>query len=246
MRVALAPAGKTGLRAGRALLSEEGLTELGVLGARARSADPRVTEIADPDGWDLLLTDARSDDARLANSTADLVLVTTEPLSERFPGPCLSLASWSTGLMAAVAFELLDDFEHVVTVDASRTSVPARIRKRASAHFPAPIGPQWHEPIASPVTDARGVSFHQAPYDGELVGIAVRAEGDIEGRRTTVTRGVVEDPDFLAAIALAGAAKTVIDNGGWEQRSEVSEQAALYLRACQELGLEMATFRAAS
>lgn len=195
----------------------------------------------------MLLTDAAAGDERLGRAAQlGLPVVTAEPLPEFFSGPALSLGAWNTGLTAAIAIDLIDGFDRVVTVDVSATTPPARVKKRASAHFPAPIGPLWHELIEPPVANPRGVQFHSAPYDGELVGITARAEGDIEGRRSTVTRGVVDDPAFLSAIALAGAGKMALDGGGWNGQSEVSDHAREYLNACRQLGLGMATFKVAS
>jgi hypothetical protein len=146
--------------------------------------------------------------------------------------------------MATVAAGRLD---RVYSLTATVTAEPGmRVRRRRAAAFPDPIGSLWSEPAPTPVTYPIGMTFYRAPYDGPLLGISVRAEGRSGGRPHTDATGIVDDPDYLAAIALAAGALMMIDAGAPDGRFEVQRRAGDYLESCIRSGIGIAEFTPAS
>ncbi len=247
MRIALAAVGSIGLRAGRVLLADSRVTELGSLGREVRSNDRRVRAVDSAEGFDLLVSNALLDDPRVVEAVGHRVpLVTPHPLAQAaaLPGDAPSVAACSphTGLPAALASIAAGRLDRVDALTATVTAEPGRVRRRRVAAFPAPIGSLWCEPIPTPVAYPKDLTFCRAPYDGPLLGISVRAEGTKSGRPHADVTGIVDDPDYLAAIALAAAALMLIDAGTPEGRFEVQRRAAEYLDACTRAGVGIAEF----
>jgi hypothetical protein len=248
MRIALAPAAATGLRSGRVLLADQRVTALGALRADVHSQDARVESIESLGGWDLLVSDAPIDDDRVIDAArAGIPLVTPFNLDDLHTDqPAVVSASRESGIPAALAVLAMDRLDTVASVTAAIT-VPAKgIRRGRTAVFPEPISARWSETVPSPVATPEGLVFLHAPYDGPLTGISVRASGDLDGRRCTVVHGVVDDPLFLGAIALAAAGLMLLDGDPIEGPTEVQTRAAAYLAACRTAGLAVASFNAAS
>ncbi len=252
MRVALGAVGSVGLRAGRVLLSDRRITELGSLSREVRSSDPRVRAIDSADGFDLLVSNAALDEQRVRDAVAAGVpLVTPHPFAQvaRVAGkaPFMAACAPDSGLPAALASLALEQLDRVVDVTAAVTAAPRRIRSRRSACFPDPVGTLWCERVPQPVAHPTAMTFLHAPFDGPLSGISVTAYGEVDGRPRTVAIGIVDDPDYLAAIALAGAALMVVDQGsGLIEQLEVSERAGSYVAACTRAGMGTAAFIPAS
>lgn len=250
LRLALAPHGPVGLRAGRAVLADRRVTALGVLGAQAHSGDSRVRTIDSLDGWDAVLTDAVSNDDRVLEALRlQVPIITTQSLSDFGDSGDTSVvaaATGSSGIPASLAVLLMEGFDTVRSIKAAVTVPEGKVRRDQSALFPDPIGALWCEVVQSPVASPNGLVFSHAPYDGSLQGVSVQAEGTIEGRGSLATSGVAEDPLFLDGVALAGAAIMLLDGDAREGRFEVQQYAGAYVIACRSIGLGVASFKGSS
>ena len=250
LRLALAPHGPIGLRAGRAVLADRRLTALGVLGSDAHSRDPRVQTINSLEGWNAVLTDADSSDERILEAIRlQVPVITSQPLidfGDSGATATIAAAGGTSGIPAALAIVLMENFDTVRSIKAAITVDQRKVRRDQSALFPDPIGALWCETAPSPVNSPSGLIFSHAPYDGSLRGISVQAEGTIDGRGSMATSGIVEDPLFLDAVALAGAAIMLLDGDAPHERFEVQRHAADYLAACRAVGLGVASFRGSS
>ena len=211
MRIALAPSGPTGLRAGRVLLADRRVTAVGAFGTEVHSQDSRVQSIDSLDGWDMVVSDAAPDDERISAAiTAGILLATphTAPeLSEiRENSPILTGASPASGLPAALAISAMSRLDRVENVSAAVTVPARRVPHQNAVSYPDPIGPLWSESTPAPSPTLRDLLFYHSPYDGPLAGITARAEGEVAGAPKIISYGIVDDPLFLGAIALAAAA----------------------------------------
>ena len=245
MRIALAPTGQIGLRAGRVALADGRVTAVGALGTEISSRDPRVESIDSPEGWDLLLSDASPDDARLAAAiAAGVPIISSLSDPQAFPKDThfVSGASVERGLPASLALMAIRQLDTVTGVSAAITTPGKPLSRGTAVAFPGSIGPLWAEASTLPATWPKDWQFLTAPYDGALTGIAVRVEGEIGGSSRVVSQAVVDDPRFLSAIALAAAALMLIDEPPPEGGNEAHWFAERYIEACTEAGMGVASF----
>ena len=250
MRVALAPAETIGLRAGRVLLADRRVQAIGAYGTDVQSRDQRVTTIKSPQGWDLLVSDAPFDDPRILSALRHgIPIVTPYTLSEISSSvgssSVVAAASAQAGIPASLAELLLLRFDSIRSISAAITIESKRLRRGQPAAFPQPVGALWSERVPSPVSTPQGLSFFHSPYDGSLAAVSVRAEGEAAGSSHSVMTGVVDDPVFMGAIALAAAALMLVGSDPVDRPFEVQQRAADYIEACEEAGLGVATFSAA-
>ncbi|HSR45549.1 MAG TPA: hypothetical protein VLT15_10040 [Acidimicrobiia bacterium] len=251
MRIALAASGSLGLRSGRVLLADARIGSLGVLGRQFQSQDSRVVSIDSLDGWDLVVSDASPGEAPFEEALrTGIPLIsphTAEELAEvAGSAPMLAAASPRSGLPAALVIEAMGRLDAVTAASVAITVPARRIPHRFAVSFPTPVGGLWSERTDAPVSIPNVPHFFEAPYDGPLFGITVSAEGTIAGESATVVRGIVDDPEFLAAIALAGAALMLIDGALPDGTTEVQDEAACYLEACAGAGMGVASFNPGS
>ncbi len=233
------------------LLADARVGSLGVFGTQFQSQDSRVQSIDSLDGWDVVVSDAAPEDELVGEAIrAGIPLIsphTAEKLSEvAGMAPTVAAASPRSGLPASLAIEAMGRLDAVTSVSAAITVPAKRIPHRFAMSFPTPIGGLWSERTAAPVSIPNDPAFFEAPYDGPLFGITVRAEGTIAGESATVVRGIVDDPDYLGAIALAGAALMLIGGELPEGGTEVQHAADRYLEACISAGMGVASFNPAS
>ena len=197
-----------------------------------------------------MVSDAPFDDPRILSALRhDIPIVTPYTLSEISSSvgssPVVAAASAKAGLPASLAELLILRFDSIRSISAAITVESKRIRRGQPVSFPDPVGALWSERVPSPVSTPKGLSFAHSPYDGSLAAISVRAEGDVGGSSHSVMTGVVDDPIFMGAIALAAAALMLPDNDPVDGPIEVQQRAAAYIEACEEAGLGIATFSAA-
>jgi hypothetical protein len=249
MRIALAPSGKIGLRAGRVILADGRVTAVGALGTDVHSRDPRVEPIDSPEGWELLVSDASPDDARLAEAVdAGVPIVSSHRDLQALPEDAqfVSGASVERGLPASLAVSAMNRLDVVTGVSAAITTPGKPLSRGTAVSFPGSIGPLWADVSALPLSWPKDWRFFNAPYDGALAGVSVRVEGEVDGSSRTISHAIVDDPLFLGAIALAAAALMLVDESLPEGRNEVQRFAGRYLEACTVAGMGVASFSPAS
>ena len=249
MRIALAPSGQVGLRAGRVVLADGRVTALGALGTEITSRDPRVETIDSPEGWDMLVSDASPDDARLAAAiAAGLPIISSLGDPQAFPAAShfVSGASVERGLPASLAVLAMNQLDVVAGVSTAITTEGRPLARGTAVSFPGSIGPLWAEVSALPASWPKDWQFLTAPYSGALTGVSVRVEGEAAGSPRVVSRAVVDDPLFLGAIALAAAALMLIDETLPQGGNEVHQYAEHYIEACTAAGMGVASFSPAS
>jgi hypothetical protein len=249
MRIALAPSGQIGLRAGRVLLADGRVSAVGALGTDVHSRDPRVEPIDSPEGWDLLVSDAPADDARLAAAiAAGVPIISSLSDPQAFPDAAHFVlgASIERGLPASLAVLAMDQLDVVTGVTTAITTSGKPLARGTAVSFPGSIGPLWAEVSASPASWPKDWRFLNAPYDGALAGVSVSVEGDVDGSSRVISQAIVDDPRFLGAIALAAAALMLIGESRPEGGNEVQRFAERYIEACTVAGMGVASFNPAS
>ena len=249
MRIALAPSGQIGLRAGRVILADGRVTAVGALGTDVHSRDSRVEPIDSPEGWDLLVSDASPDDARLAAAVAAGVpIISSLGDPQAFPDAAhfVSGASVERGLPASLAVQAMDQLDVVTGVSTAITTEGKPLARGTAVSFPGSIGPLWAEVSALPASWPNDWRFLNAPYDGALAGVSVSVEGEVDGSSRIVSQAIVDDPRFLGAIALAAAALMLIDESLPKGGNEVHRFAERYIEACTVAGMGVASFSPAS
>jgi len=247
MRIALAPSGPTGLRAGRVLLADRRVTAVGAFGTEVGFQDSRVRSIESLDGWDVLVSDAAPDDERIREAVgAGTLLVTTHTATElsgiRERSPMLTGASPASGLPVALVISAMSRLDRVENVSAAVTVPARRVPHQNAMSYPDPIGPLWSESAPSPSPTVRDLLFYHSPYDGSLAGVTARAEGEVAGALKILSYGIVDDSLFLGAIALAAAALMILDGSPPDGCIGVETEAHRYLEACTAAGMGVASF----
>ena len=251
MRIALAPSGPTGLRAGRVLLADRRVTAVGAFGTEVHSQDSRVRSIESLAGWDMLVSDAAPDDERISEAVDARILLVTPRTTADLPdvlenSPMLTGASPASGLPAALAVSAFSRLDVVEKVSAAVTVPARRVPHQNAMSYPDPIGPLWSESAPSPSPTVRDLLFYHSPYDGSLAGVTARAEGEVAGAPKILSYGIVDDPLFLGAIALAAAALMILDGSLPDGCIGVETEAHRYLEACTAAGMGVASFSAVS
>ncbi len=223
MRIALWPVAEPGIRAGRILLAERDLTELGLYRRSFNNPDDmRARRVDGVEGFAVLASDEVDEPFRVAEAALDArtscVLWSdlwtdreaARDLGEQFAAAGRSLvvgASLAAGLAAGLASHELARTDEPLELTVAWT-VPGRpLRRGEPLPFPKPVGPRWGKEVddadqPAPVSTRRFV----APISGEWAGAMVRSTGLVGDGVAQRVVGVADHAGHLEGIAIAAAA----------------------------------------
>ncbi len=258
MRVAVYPIAEAGIRAGRILLGDPHLTELGMYRRSLRNPDdPRARSIEDLEGFDALVTDETDHPLDVASWAlaagvscalwSDLWRQRDEArrLGEEFAAAGLTLlvgASLGSGIAAALVSHELARTDEALEAKVAWT-VPGRPLRRGEAiPFPKPVGPRWGKEVddddqPSTVPTRRFV----APVSGDWAGAVVRLTGLLHDGVAQRVVGVADHAGHLEGLALAAGALSVAA-GAFAPGLQWPASEPEYLNRALEAGLTVATF----
>ncbi len=258
MRVALYPVAEPGIRAGRILLSEPHLAELGMYRRSITNPDdPRARNIESLDGFDALVTDETDDPLEVARWALEAGVSAAlwsdlwedrdaaGELGEEFAAAGLTLlvgASLGSGIAAALTFHELTRTDEALEAKVAWT-VPGRpLRKGEAIPFPKPVGPRWGREVdgeeqPAPIPTRRYV----APVPGDWAGACVRLTGLLDDGVAQRVVGVADHAGHLEGLALAAGALAAAA-GAFPPGLQWPATEPEYLNRALEAGLAVATF----
>ena len=257
-RIAVHATAEPGARAGRILLGEPDLIELGTYRCSFTTpGDSRVQRTDDLSGFDVLASDDTGDPLTIAAQarTAGIPCVLWSDLWEGraegrsagddFARSGLTLllgAALGPGIAHALASHEVARLDRVTSVSVGWT-VPGRPLRRGEAlPFPEPVGSLWaretDDPdLPSPAPTRRLV----APLQGDWAGATARVSGTVDGRPGHRVVGVADHAGHLEGLALAAGAVAVV-SGGYGVGLQWPSAADTYLEHALAAGLTVATF----
>ena len=241
MRIALDHTSEIGVRAGRLLLGEPSIDQLGIVRRNVKDRDRRLRRVDKVTGFDAVVTDD-PDSSILAEAVAagvPCVLWSDAADTSVDVGstPVLFGANLVTGIGRSLVERAAADAQADAQLLFAWTEPGKPIRSGEPVSFPEPVGARWGSRRA--MTNRR--LEVAAPVADEWAGIVVRASTDTE----TTTFGIADLATHLEAIALAAgaviAAMGVVPSG--EHRTD--EFSNDYLAAAYLIGLDVASFTSA-
>lgn len=236
VRVAVDTSTKVGNRMVRVLLSESGVSYVGVLagGVPNQSRSGPVEDLA---SFDVVVSDGTSDLDSLVGRTsvAGIPLVLWTDLDPALTGSAHTPVIFGANVATALTAALLT---HPVVSTTASDSVrvgwtePGKPKRRGEAlHFPEPIGSSW----AKRRSGAGFVAFR----DDEWAGAVVDVQGET-GRRIV---GVADHGAYIEAITLAAVALLAAEGAYGPRFQDASTHADQLLNKVTELELEVAAWR---
>ena len=241
MKIALDHTSEIGVRAGRLLLGEPALDQLGIVRRNVKDRDRRLKRINEVTGFDAVATDD-PDSSILAEAVAagvPCVLWSEAADASVDVGstPVLAGANFVTGIGRSLVERATDDAAGDAQLLFAWTEPGKPIRSGEPVSFPEPVGARWGSRRA--MTNRR--LEVASPVPDEWAGIVVRASTDA----ATLTFGVADLATHLEAIALAAgaviAAMGTIPSGEHRPNEFTND----YLAAAFLTGLDVATFTGA-
>ncbi len=258
MRIAIQPVAEAGIRAGRILLAERDLIELGMYRRSFTNPDDmrarRVNSLA---GFDLVVSDEVDEPFEVAESAleagvscvlwSDLWTDRDEArsLGQRFAEQGLTLlvgASVAAGLSAGLASHELARTDEALELSVAWT-VPGRPLRRGEAlAFPKPVGSRWGRPVDDDAQPADVPTRRfVAPIAGDWAAAMVRMTGLVSDGVAQRVVGVADHAGHLEGIALAAAAVTAA-RGGYAAGLQWPATQDEYLDRALIAGLAVATY----
>ncbi len=241
MRIALDHTSEIGVRAGRLLLGEPALDQLGIVRRNVRDRDRRLRRVDKVTGFDAVVTDD-PDSSILAEAVAagvPCVLWSDDPDASDDIGqtPVLVGANIVTGIGRSLVARATADADADAQLLFAWTEPGKPFRSGEPVSFPEPVGARWGSRRA--MTNRRVEVA--APVPDEWAGLVVRASTDTEA----LTFGIADLATHLEAIALAAgsviAAMGVVPSGSHRPEAFAND----YLAAAFLIGLDMASFTSA-
>lgn len=246
MRVAIHHTSEVGVRAGRILLGERALTELGVLDRDPRGSDKRMRRADDLEGYDVVVTDAVDAEPiveRALRAGISCVLwIDGDELVERHETAFAEVrrtmlvgANLAAGLAPSLAVHESLGPEEILEVSVGWTEPGRGLRRGEPLAFPDPVGGKWG--VERP--PRAGFRSYAAPSAGEWAGAMAKVTLATPDGVATRIVGVADLAVHLEALALAAGAITI---GAYAWGGQTPPAAAdRYLDAMIAAGLDVAT-----
>ncbi|MGI9610333.1 MAG: hypothetical protein ACR2NL_08550, partial [Acidimicrobiia bacterium] len=155
MRIALHQTGEVGTRAGKIILAERGLIELGLVDARPAGNDARVQPVTDLADYDVVVTDSDQPGSiveQALDRDIDCVVwksVATPLYDAAFSSNGQTLvvgSSLSTGITTTLAAHEMARGGEIMDVTTAWTEPGRPIRRGEAVQFPEPVGILWARP----------------------------------------------------------------------------------------------------
>jgi hypothetical protein len=246
MRIAAHHTSEVGVRAGRIILGERELLEMGVVDRDAKTTDTRIRRSDDLLGFDVVMTDdpqpAPIVERALRAGISCVLWVDGDDMIDRYGADfaanertLLVGANLAAGLAPSLAVHESLGKEVVLEVSIGWTEPGRALRRGEPVVFPDPVGGMWaaeREPRA-------GFLSYAAPTGGEWAGAMAKVTlATPEGVATRIV-GVADLAVHLEALALAAGAITI---GAYASGGQTPAAAAdRYLDAMIAAGLDVAT-----
>ena len=257
MRVAIHQTGSVGARAGRVLLAERNLEELGLHGSTPRRpSDSRIRVVEDLIGYDVLVTDDSEDPVATIQEALDanincIVWVDDSLLgdaSERlvelgaeFASAGRTLvtdANLGHGLAPALAHHEMARTGERMAVECAWTEQGRPLRRGVAVPFPDPVGSLWGRYSG----EFEGIQTITAPVPGEWGAALARVTSATDSGVATRVVGVSDLAERLEAISLAAAVIAVADGVYPPGIHHASTGRDSYLARALGAGLDIATY----
>ncbi len=258
MRIALLPVAEAGIRAGRILLAERALAELGMFRRSFTNPDDmRARRIDDLTGFDLLVSDEVDDPFEVAETAlgagVSCVLWSdlwadrdaARDLGDRYAERGLTLlvgASLAAGLATALATHELARTDEALEITVAWTTPGRPLRKGEALAFPQPVGSRWGEEVTDDDQPAAVPTRRfVAPGPGDWAGAMIRMTGVVADGVAQRMVGVADHAGHLEGIALAAAAVTAAA-GAYPSGLQWPAGQDEYLERALAAGLAVATY----
>lgn len=246
MRIALHQTGDVALRAGRTILAERDLLELGLVDARPTGDDRRISVVTDLADYDVVVTDSDEPGAiveQALDRETNCVLwknVDTALYDAAFSsiGRTLVVGSnLSNGITPSLAAHETAAGGEVMDVTTAWTEPGRPIRRGEAIEFPAPVGALWARPSSKARPNAM-VAPTDSPWAG---GIARVTSAGTTGVSTRIV-GVADDAIHLEGLALATGAIAVAQSAYSPGLHHPDDAAERFLEIALRAGLDVAAY----
>ena len=259
MKIAIHPVGEPGVRAGRILLAERDLTELGFYRRSfPHPDDRRARSIPDLSGSDVVVTDETSHPEHIAQEAAvagthcvlwsDLWMDRSmaAELDELFTQAGLTLlvgASLGTGIGSALAAHEITRTDEALELTTAWTVPGRKLRKGEPLPFPKPIGPLWgREVFDEDIPRTVPSRTFVAPIPGDWGGAMARLTGALDDGIAQRVVGVADHAGHLEGLAIAAGTLAVAAGAFPPGLQWAGAAAEAYLERALEAGLTVATY----
>ena len=246
MRIALDHTGEVGLRAGRILLAEIDLIELGLVDRTPRRDDPRVVPANDLSDFDVAVTDAEDPEPLIRRAAeAGISCVVWQEITRADHDAeyglrattLLAGANLASGIAPSLVAHETARGGTVMDQMVAWTEPGRPLRRGEALPFPEPVGSRWGRPRPA----AKWHAF-AAPVSGEWAAAIARVTSATNTGVITRTVGVADLAPHLEALALA-AATLAVARGAYPpglQRADAT--AAAFLGEALNAGLGVASY----
>jgi hypothetical protein len=246
MRIALEHHGEVGLRAGRILLAERNLTELGLVDRTPRRDDPRLVRADDLSGFDVAVTDAEDPEPlvrRAAEAGISCVVwqeITRADHDAEYVLRATTLlagANLASGIAPSLVAHETARGGTVMDQMVAWTEPGRPLRRGEPLPFPEPVGARWGRPRPASKWQA-----FAAPVSGEWAGAIARVTSATDAGVITRIVGVADLATHLEALALAAGALAA-SRGAYPSGLQRADAAAEpYLAEALNAGLGVASY----
>jgi len=246
MRIAAHHTSEVGVRAGRIILGERALLEMGVVDRDSKTTDTRIRRSDDLLGFDVVVTDdpepAPMVERALRAGISCVLWVDGEDMIERYADDFAHIertllvgANLAAGLAPSLAMHESLGKEEVLEVSVGWTEPGRALRRGEPLAFPDPVGGKW----ATEREPRSGFRSYAAPTGGEWAGAIAKVTLATPAGVATRIVGVADLAVHLEALAMAAGAITIGAYGSGGQTPVAA--ADRYLDAMIAAGLDVAT-----
>lgn len=259
MRIAIHPVAEAGVRAGRILLAERYLSELGFYGRSFQHPDDRrARSIDDLTGFDVVVTDETDHPEHIAEAALDAgisCVLWSDLWQDRDEAARLDRAFAETGSTLLIGASLGPGIASCLAAhEIARTDTPLQLtvawtvpgrplRRGEPLPFPKPVGARWGREVFDEDIP-RDVPHHTyvAPVPGEWAGAMARMTGVLDDGVARRVVGVADQAAHLEGLALAAGSLAVASGAYGPGLQWPSNAAESYLERALEAGLTLATY----
>lgn len=248
MRIAIDAHTEVGVRSGRILLGERGLSALGLYDKTPNTEDPRLERADTLSSYDLFVSDTTEDPETAAVLAleaeigcvlfADAEDVGTSLRSEfvNIGKTLLTGANLAAGIAPALASHETARGGEILEVAVAWTEPGTPLRRGTPMPFPDPVGARWaRERPTEP-----GYKAYVAPVSGDWAAAVARVTSAADSGVVTRVVGVADLAPHLEALALAAGAMSLdVFTPGSHRPAFAAE---VYLAAALEAGLDVAAY----